>query len=30
MGVLNHDDGARRRYGEAKHFAGNIAAIKDQ
>jgi beta-galactosidase len=30
MGLLDHDDGARRRYDEAKHFAADIAAIKDK
>lgn len=30
MGLLDHDDEPRRRYAEAKQFAGDIAAIKDK
>lgn len=30
MGLLDHDDEPRRRYAEAKQFAGDMAAIKDK
>ena len=30
MGIIDHDDIPRRRYDEAKQFAGEVTALKDK